>query len=38
VIYSAVNVWLTLWEGMGDRRIYHANTKLTVTARLAPPA
>ena len=33
VIYSAVNVWLTLWEGMADLRIYHANTKLTCHSR-----
>ena len=33
VIYSAVNVWLSLWEGMADRRIQHANTKLTGHSR-----
>jgi hypothetical protein len=29
VIYSAVNVWLSLWVGMADRRIHHGNIKLT---------
>ena len=33
VIYSAVNVWLSLWEGMADRRIQHANTELTGHSR-----
>ena len=33
VIYSAVNVWLSLWEGMADRRIQYANTKLTGYSR-----
>jgi site-specific recombinase XerC len=33
VIYGAVNVWLSLWEGMVDRRIYHANTKFTGHSR-----
>jgi hypothetical protein len=36
VIYSAVNVWLSLWVGMADRRIHHGNIKLTDNTHTSP--
>ena len=36
MIYCLVNVGLSLWEGMADRRISHGNTKLTGNSRTSP--
>lgn len=37
LLYVApVNVWLSLWEGIADRRICHGYTKLTCHSRASP--
>lgn len=36
VVPCLVNVGLSLWEGMADRRISHGNTKLTCHSRASP--
>ena len=36
VIWCNVNVGLSIWEGMADRRNCHANTKLTGHSRTSP--
>ena len=36
VIHCLVNVWLSHWEGLADRRISHGNTKFTCHSRSAP--
>jgi integrase len=36
MMWAPVNVGLSLWEGMADRRISHGNTKLTSHSRASP--